>query len=118
MSEAIERYWRIRLTHLKKALEGNDFEVFIAENKIEAKEIVLGHILPQTGARSVSRGGSMTVIATGIWEAMKDHPDLEFIEPFEKVLTPEGREQRMERMRQSLLVDIPNRLLENRRTRV
>lgn len=106
MENVIDRHWRIRLTNLKKALEANNFEVFIAENRIKAKDIVLEHILPKTGAKSVSRGGSITVIATGIWEAVKDNPDLEFIDPFEQVLTPEGREQRMERMRQSLLVDL------------
>jgi hypothetical protein len=85
MENVIDRYWRIRLTNLKKALEVNNFEVFIAENRTQAKDIVLEHILPKTGAKSVSRGGSITIIATGIWEAVKDNPDLEFIDPFEKV---------------------------------
>ena len=108
MNKAIKQYWQIRLMNLKKTLETNNFEVFIADNRTKAKEIVLNDILPKIGAKSVSYGGSMTLIVTGLYEAIKDHPKLEYIEPFEdeENLSPERREERMERMKQSLFVDI------------
>jgi len=106
LEESKKHYWQIRLTELKEVLEANNFEVFIAENSIEAKEIVLKDLLPRTGSKSVSYGGSITFRATGLYKAVKNTPGLEFIEPFEEKRTPEGREKRMEMMRQSLLVDL------------
>ena len=32
MNNPIENYWQTRLKHLKSALEGNNFEVFLALN--------------------------------------------------------------------------------------
>lgn len=106
MDKPKKHYWQIRLSELKEALEANNFEVFIAENSTEAKKIVLRGILPRIGAKSVSYGGSMTFRATGLYEAIKNTPGLELIEPFEEKRTLEGRKKRMEIMRQSLLVDL------------
>ena len=40
MDKPIENYWKSRLANLKKALEENSFEVFLADNATKAKEIV------------------------------------------------------------------------------
>ena len=40
MDKPIEHYWNKRLTDLKKVLEENNFEVFLAENAAKANKIV------------------------------------------------------------------------------
>lgn len=103
MEKPIENYWQIRLNEVKASLEGNNFEVFIAENVAQAKKIVLEEIFPKTGAKSVSWGGSMTFLATGLYEAVKGIPGLEALDTYDKSLTPE---QSYELRRKSLLVDL------------
>ena len=98
-----ERYWQIRLTQVKEALEANGFGVFIAQDSAEAKEIVLRKIVPQTGARRISAGDSMTCINAGLFEALATVPGVEFIEPFAEELP---LDEMMERLREALLVDL------------
>jgi L-lactate utilization protein LutB len=103
MDKPIEHYWKGRLKDLKEALESNNFEAFLAENVSEAKEIVLKEIIPKSGARSVSWGGSMTFTSTGIYDAVKGLPDLQVLDAFDKSLAPE---KALELRRQGLLVDL------------
>jgi len=103
MENPIGNYWKLRLTDLKEALEGNNFEVFIVDDALEASRVVLEKILPKTGAKSVSWGGSMTFIATGLFDSIKGNPDLEVLDTFNKNLSPEDA---LELRRQSLLVDL------------
>ena len=71
MSKSIDDFWKIRLEAVKSALEGNNFEVWIATNKEEAKVMFVNEIFPGLGAKSVSYGGSMTFIESGIFNAVK-----------------------------------------------
>ncbi|HPD60592.1 MAG TPA: lactate utilization protein [Thermodesulfobacteriota bacterium] len=103
MNDLIKDYWHTRLTNLKETLEGNNFEVFIAENAGHAKTIVEDKIIPQTGAKSISWGGSMTFINSGLYEALKDRKDLEVLDTYDKSLSDE---QKMEKRRAALLVDL------------
>ena len=84
-------------------MEGNNFEVFIADNAVDAGHQVLEKILPKTGAKNVSWGGSMTFIATGLFDSIKDNPGLEVLNTFNKNLSPEDA---LELRRQALLVDL------------
>ena len=103
MDKPVDAYWQIRLNELKEVLEENHFEVFIAKDTAEAKAIVLERILPSTKAKSVSWGGSMTYLATGLYEVIKTKPDLEILDTYDKSLTPE---QSYELRRKALLVDL------------
>jgi L-lactate utilization protein LutB len=103
MDKPIENYWQKRLSNLKKALEENNFEVFVADNATQASKIVQEEILPKIRAKSVSWGGSMTFIATGLYSSIKGSPNLEVIDTFNKNLSGE---EKMELRRRSLLVDI------------
>ena len=103
MDEPIKNYWQVRLTELKNELEGNNFEVYIADDTVEAKKIVLEEILPKSEAKSVAWGGSMTFLATGLYQAIKENSDLEILDTFDKSIS---REEMAERRRQSLLVDL------------
>lgn len=103
MEKPIEHYWQTRLADLKEALEGNNFEVFLANDAGEVKTIVLEEIIPKTKAKTVSWGGSMTFVNTGLYNALKNHPEFTILDTFEKELPSE---EMLERRRQALLVDL------------
>ena len=103
MDKPIENYWKKRLASLKTALEENNFEVFLADNATVARQIVQTEVLPKTGAKSVSWGGSLTFTSTGLYDAIKDRPGLEILDAFDKELTGE---KKWELRRQALLVDL------------
>jgi L-lactate utilization protein LutB len=103
MENPIEYYWLKRLEDLKESLELNDFEVFIAENRAKARKVVLEEILSKTGAKTVSWGGSMTFMDTGLYQDLKNDPRLEVLDTFNKDLP---REEAMELRRKALLCDL------------
>ncbi len=103
MDHPIENYWKLRLPDIKTALEDNNFEVYLADSKAGAKQIVLDEIIPKTGAKSASWGGSLTFIATGLYETLKGMAGIEVIDTYDKSIAPE---QLMERRRNALLVDL------------
>jgi L-lactate utilization protein LutB len=102
MQNPVETYWNLRLSDLKKELEKNNFEVFIVNNSMEAKKLVLETILPNIAPKTVSWGGSVTMGATGIDAALLANPSLTVINPYEKGISPA---EAYERRRQGLLVD-------------
>jgi len=101
MEKPIENFWSLRLADLKDVLESNNFEVHIAENVDAAKKIVR-EIVPRTGAKSMSWGGSVTV-QNGLYQELKDYPGIEVLDTYEKGVPPE---EMLERRRRSLLVDL------------
>ena len=103
MENPIENYWKNRLAELKDALTENNFEVFVVENTDEAKSIVLEKIIPEIAPKSVSWGGSLTFVATGLYDFLKDSNDFNVLDTYDKTLSPE---ESLERRRQSLLVDL------------
>ncbi len=103
MEKPIDNYWQKRLADLGKALEANNFEVYQAENSGEAKKIVLEQIMPPLNAKSVSWGGSVTFIATGLYHLLRDDKNLDIIDTYNKSIP---LEEMIERRRQSLLVDL------------
>ena len=103
MDKPIENYWKIRLENLKKSLEENNFEVFLANNSSEAKEVVLKEILPKTGAKTVSWGGSTSFVETGLYDDFKNNPVLEVLDVYDKNLSDEEKNKLR---RRALLVDL------------
>ena len=103
MDEPTRNYWQIRLAHVKKALEKNNFEVFLAENAEEARRIVLEEILPKIEVKTISRGDSLTFETTGLHKEFRDDASLEVIDPFEEDLSDD---EAYERCRQALYVDL------------
>lgn len=103
MDNPIQQYWQKRLGDLKVALEKNNFAVFLAADKADAKRVVLEEILPGLGARTVAWGGSMTFMGSGLYEYFKNSSDYEVLDTFDKTLP---RPEVMERRRQALLVDL------------
>jgi len=103
MKNPIDNYWNLKLETVKENLEQNRFKVFIAPNAKAAKEIAINDIIPELDIKTVSWGGSMSFIATGLFHELKDNPDLEVLNTFNQKLTPE---QMLELRRQSLMVDL------------
>ena len=103
MQQPIENYCRILLNDVKESLEANGFDAFIAGSPEEAKRIFFEEILPESGAKSVSWGGSMTIRAVGVHEAVMNKESLDVLNPDDPTLSPD---ERLERRRQALLVDI------------
>ncbi len=103
MDQPIENYSKLRLADLKAALISNNFDVYLAENKQEACKTVLEDIMPSLNARTISWGGSMTFVATGLYHQLNANPDLEVLDTFDKKLPAE---EMVERRRQALLVDL------------
>ncbi|UCE52307.1 MAG: lactate utilization protein [Desulfobacterales bacterium] len=103
MDKPIENYWNLRLADLKAALESNNFEVFLADNKDAAYKIVLEDLIPKLGPKTVSWGGSMTFRATGLYDQLCENSDLKILDTFEKKIS---KEEMGERRRQALLVDL------------
>lgn len=103
MEKPIETYWIKRLDALKEKLEANRFDVFIADNAVEAGKIVQQEILLKIGAKSVSWGGSKTLVETNLVGVFESNPDIKVVDAFEKNIS---REESIERRRQAFLVDL------------
>jgi hypothetical protein len=69
----VVRFWQIRLGDIKISLEANNFDAFVAQNAAEAKNIVLNKIIPNVAPKSISWGGSMTFVATGLYDELTNN---------------------------------------------
>ena len=99
--EPIRGYWQIRLDRISKALEKNNFEVFLADSGSEAKRLVMEDILPRTGARSIAWGGTMTMEEIGLGDALRQRTDLTQFDPMAQGLTPD-----MDHLRKAFTSDL------------
>lgn len=104
MEKPAELYWSLRLEEVRNALEKNNFEAFIAKDTGTAKAIVEDNIIAGMKPRSISWGGSMTFMASGIYDSLKNSKDYEIIDTYDRQrYTPE---EVAERRRQALLTDL------------
>ena len=103
MDQPIDMYWKIKLAEVKEQLESNNFDVTIADSLSDAKTLVLEKIIPELKPQRISWGGSMTFVASGLYDALKDTPDMEIVDTFDKSLS---NSEMIERRRASLLVDL------------
>jgi len=103
MKKPIDNYWNLKLESVKENLENNNFEVFIAQDTKTAKQIAMNEIIPKLDIKSVSWGGSMSFVATGLFHELKDNPDIDVLNTFDQSLS---KEEMMDKRRQSLMVDL------------
>jgi hypothetical protein len=103
MIDAAALYWENRLVRCKKALERNNFEVFLAEDPDEARHIVMTGLLPELAPKTVSWGDSETLHTTGVLKKIQEEPHIKVIVTFAPDIP---REEILERRRQALLVDL------------
>ena len=50
MDKPIDNYWKLRMADLKTALESNNFDVHLADDRQAACKVVLEDIMPQSRA--------------------------------------------------------------------
>jgi len=103
MKNPIDNYWKLKLELVKEKLKKNNFDPYIAESTEKAKEIVFDQILPGLDVKSISWGGSMTFVSTGLFHALKDDERFEVLNTFDRSL---AAEESMALRRKSLLVDL------------
>ena len=103
MPTPINNYWQLKLEAVKQRLEDNKFDVYIADSAKKAKDIALSTIIPPLGAKTLSWGGSVSFVSTGLFHALKDNPDFEVINTFDQSLSAE---QKFELRRRSLMADL------------
>jgi len=103
LKKPIDNYWNLKLESVKENLENNNFEVFIAKDAKDAKKIAINDIIPGLDIKSVSWGGSMSFVATGLFHELKDNPDIEVLNTFDTSLS---KEEMMDLRRRSLMTDL------------
>lgn len=103
MDKPVENYWRKRLEAVREALEANNFSAYVAQSSDDAISLVCEKIIPETGAKKISWGGSMTFTGTGLYEKVKAMTGFEFIDVFDKGIP---KEDVIEWRRRSLLADL------------
>ena len=97
------RFWQLRLEEMRAALEKNNFEAHVVADGTAAKYLCLDRLIPAATPGSISWGGSMTFIESGLYEAIKTRSDLNMIDPFDKSVSSE---ETYERRRLALLSDL------------
>ena len=103
MDDPVGTYWEVKLGLCAKALEKNNFQVFVAKGFRDARAIFEERILDRTSVKTASWGDSMTLQATGALDVLRKNPEIDFIETFDSRLT---WEERYERRRRALLTDL------------
>jgi hypothetical protein len=98
-----ENYWQLRLAALQEQLKKNNFNAIVVESPGQAAQYVLDQLLPELKPETVSYGGSMTLIGTGLLDALADRKGLNFISPNAPGISSE---EKSELRRQGLLVDL------------
>jgi hypothetical protein len=103
LKNPVDHFWKLKLQKVKAALEDNNFEVFTVEKLADAPKLVLESILPACRPQSISWGGSMTVVASGLYHTLKSSETYEIIDTYDQGVSDE---EKLERRRQSLRVDL------------
>jgi hypothetical protein len=103
MPDPITAYWQLKLQRCKKALEKNNFEVFVAADVKAANALFFDTILPTIDATTASWGDSITLQTTRVLDGIRSGTGIRMIETFDPDVT---HEERIERRRQALLADL------------
>ncbi len=98
-----KNYWQLRLAALQERLKKNNFNAIVVESPGQAAHYVLDQLLPELKPETVSYGGSMTLIGTGLLDALADRKSLKLISPNAPGISSE---EKSELRRQGLLVDL------------
>jgi hypothetical protein len=103
MPDPIRHFYAKRLEQTRKALEANNFDARVAESADQARSLVLDEILAPMGRVQAGLGGSVSLVQTGIHQALKDLDSVELLDSFDKSLS---WDEKIELRRRSLLTDV------------
>lgn len=99
----IESFWDIKLGEIKEVFEDNGYTTHVVKNQKAAGALVLDKLIPQLKPKSISFGGSMTVVESGLFDQIKKIKGINVIDTYDTV---PPLDERIERRRQSLLADV------------
>ncbi len=99
----VQTYWDIKLGEIKETFEDNGYTTHVAKSSKAAASLVLDKILPKLKPSSISFGGSMTVVDSGLYDQVKKIKQAKVIDTYD---TNPSMEERIERRRQALLTDV------------
>ena len=103
MDDPKKKYWQVRLKEVKKTLEENNFDAYIAENSNAVEDIVIKDIIPHLKPRTISWGGSITFTDIGLYDRLKESREMKVLDTFDKKLSDSDK---LELRRQALLTDL------------
>ncbi|WP_320172718.1 lactate utilization protein [Maridesulfovibrio sp.] len=99
----VQTFWDIKLGEIKEVFEDNGYETSVVKSQKAAASLVLDKIIPKMKPKSISFGGSMTVVDSGLYDQIKKLQKVNVIDTYD--VNPPMAE-RIERRRQSLLSDL------------
>jgi len=103
MQPLVQEFYAKRLEETAEALRGNNFTAFVVQTAAQARDLILGELIPQAAPATVSMGGSVSLFACGVVDAVKALSGVEFIDTTDPKAP---REVIVERRRQALLCDV------------
>ena len=103
MHPKLDDHFKARLEETAQALRANNFAAHVADTAQDAKSLILDTLLPEFNPSSVAFGGSMTIVDSGIYEALKTRPGLSVFDTYDYSLPPA---EMIELRRQALLADL------------
>ncbi len=103
MEKFVMNYWQLRLSTIQERLKKNNFDAVVVQSAAEAAQLVMDTFLPESKAKSLSFGGSMTLNSTGLLDRLNEVKDLNVIYPNVPGIS---NEEKIELRRQGLLVDL------------
>ncbi len=97
-----EKLWEMHLATTATALAKRGFEASVVGSAKEAVDLVLQNLLPQSKAKTVAFGGSMTIVGSGLFEAMKKAGGVAVMDTYD---TSKGPEAMIEMRRKAMACD-------------
>jgi hypothetical protein len=103
MHPKLTEFHLARLTQAAQALRKNNFAAHVVDNVQAANKLILETLIPEFKPASMAFGGSMTIVESGLYEAIKALPGLAVFDTYNYSLPPA---EMIELRRQALLCDL------------
>ncbi len=107
MDTALDIFRKGRLAQVRKALEHNGFEAYLLGSADAARDFIITELLPrlmdEDKVTTASFGGSMSLVDSGVYDAVRSHPDLRVLDTYD---TSIPRYEVLDLRRRALLVDV------------
>lgn len=101
--QPVQSFWDIKLGEIKEVFEDNGYATYVAKNQKAAASLVVDKIISKLKPKSISFGGSATVVESGVFDQVKKLKNVKVIDTYD-VAPPMN--ERIERRRQALLTDV------------
>ncbi len=103
MNDPIKAFYQGRLEQTAQALQKNQFDAHVFETVQQAQDYLINTLIPADSPQSIAFGGSTTLTATGIFDAVKKVEGPEILDTYDATIP---KDEFIERRRQALLTDL------------